>query len=287
VVAPPPVGPLTGVIRSRTVDWDGYLDRFHRDAAGITEDLLASARDEAGGSPYAWILSGADLHEGRVVDVGCGSAPTGAEARHWVGLDRSAAELRRCTSSGRTPVVQGDSARLPFPDGSAATVLSSMSLMVTGDPFGTLLEARRVLQPGGTLLVLVPAAAPMTMRDRFRMGLVMAIVGTVGFPFPHREVLRRTSALLRRAGFVVEAEEARRFGVPMRGPVDGEGFVRALYLPGVADWRVRLALKVARRWRGALGIPLRRIVARRPLGDLDHTEGADRSAGVPEARPQG
>jgi hypothetical protein len=63
------------------------------------------------------------------------------------------------------------------------------------------------------------------------------------------------------AGFRVEGDEAHRFVVPIEGPDDGERFVRSLYLPGVASWRVRLARRVARRWRGELGIPLRRVVA--------------------------
>ena len=214
-----------------------------------------------GRSPYTWLLERHDHAHGPTVDVGCGSAPTGAEEPGWVGLDRSRGELCRGVERGRTTVVQGDSARLPFAGGSAATVVCSMSLMVVADPAATLAEAARVLGSDGRLLVLVPAVAPMTVRDRFRMGLVMAVVGTAGFPFPHREVLRHTAGQLAAAGFVVESDETRRFAVPIGSPDDGERFVRSLYLPGVADWRVRRARRIARRWTGELGIPLRRIVA--------------------------
>ncbi len=252
--------------RRSDVDWDRYLAEFHRTAAGITEELLGPATDQSGLSPYAWLVSGREDHGRLVLDVGCGSAPTGPDPERWVGLDRSLGELRRAVAHGRTPVVQGDASRLPFPDGCASTAVFSMALMVVPDPAAALAEVRRALRRDGRLLVLTPAAAPMTTRDRFRMGTVMVLVGTPGFPFPTRSVLRRTAETIAAAGFTIESDETRRFSVPLPGPDEGERFVRSLYLPRVSPWRARLARRWARRWRGDLGIPLRRIVAR-PSGD--------------------
>jgi SAM-dependent methyltransferase len=275
VVAPPPTIRRAVDVRHRSpVDWSRYLSSFHRASAGITEDLLSPASDGAGRTPYEWLIESHPAGRGTTIDIGCGSAPTGAEDRDWVGLDRSLGELRRGVERGRTTVVQGDSARLPFADGCAGTVICSMSLMVVRDPAATLLEARRLLAPGGVLLVLTPAAAPMTIRDRARMGLVMLVIARAGFPFPHREVLRHTGRKVAAAGFVVVSDEARRFAVPLRSPEDGERFVRSLYLPDTADWRLRIARRVASRWRGNLGIPLRRVVARQASPSVDEGDSA-------------
>ncbi len=247
--------------RRSPVDWERYLAEFHRTAAGITEELLGPATEPSGLSPYAWLVSGREDDGRPVLDVGCGSAPTGPGSVRWVGLDRSLGELRRAVAHDRTPVVQGDASSLPFPDACVSTAVFSMALMVVPDPASALAEVRRALRPDGRLLVLIPAAAPMTARDRFRMGTVMVLVGTPGFPFPTRSVLRRTAETITAAGFTVESDETRRFSVPLSGPDEGERFVRSLYLPQVSTWRVRLARRWARRWRGDLGIPLRRIVA--------------------------
>ncbi len=255
--------------RRGAVDWHGYLGGFHGASAGITEDLLGPARDDVGRSPYDWLLEGRVVGPGATVDIGCGSAPTGLASDRWVGLDRSLEELRRGVQRGRAPVVLGDAARVPFATGSATTVVCSMSLMVVDDPTAALAEARRVLTSDGALLVVVPATGPMTLRDRLRMGAVMLLVGTPGFPFPHREVMRHTADRIAAAGFVVASDECRRFAVPIATPADAERFVRSLYLPGVSDRRRRLARRLARRWRGELGIPLRRVVAR-PLGSGEH-----------------
>lgn len=54
----------------------------------------------------------------------------------------------------RSPLVEeGDLLRAPFPDGSFDAVLSECSFYVSGDVPGALREARRLLRPGGRLLL--------------------------------------------------------------------------------------------------------------------------------------
>ena len=53
----------------------------------------------------------------------------------------------------RETVERGDLLRTGFPDGSFDAVLSECAFFVSGDPRGALREARRLLKPGGKLLL--------------------------------------------------------------------------------------------------------------------------------------
>jgi SAM-dependent methyltransferase len=240
--------------------WNQYLESFHRERPGITEDLLGGARDRTGATAYEWLLAAHPGGAGLTIDVGCGSAPSMIDPGRWVGLDRCLAELRAATRNGRTRGVQGAAHRLPFADDVAEVAVYSMSLMVVDEPATSLVEAARVLRPGGSLMLLLPARAPMTLLDRWRMGSVMAVVAPLGFPFPNRDALRHATELARDAGFRITSDERRRFAINVDDGAGGR-FIDALYLPGVRQWRVLLAKRLARRWRGELGIPLRRVVA--------------------------
>jgi SAM-dependent methyltransferase len=157
-----------------------------------------------------------------LLDAGCG---TGGNLAHLagpgsgVGLDRAAEALARCRRRGLTALVRGDVAALPFADASFAAVVSASVIYhewVT-DPGVALGECRRVLRPGGLLLVDVPAsdalwsahdAAVMTAR-RFRAAELRRLVEGAGF-----EVLRLThwNTLLFPAVWV-----ARRFRLSPEG----------------------------------------------------------------------
>lgn len=75
------------------------------------------------------------------------------------GIDVSAPALavaaERADREGRTVVlVEGDAAALPFADASFDTVVSTFVLCSVGDVGQSLREVRRVLRPGGTVLLL-------------------------------------------------------------------------------------------------------------------------------------
>ena len=103
--------------------------------------------------PSRWITSG------RVLDMGCGPGYDALEMRQLgadvIGLDTSVAALSRAAKSG-LPTVCGDGTELPFADESFDAVVMSQVLEHLPDPEATLDEVRRILRPGGSLLVMLP-----------------------------------------------------------------------------------------------------------------------------------
>lgn len=77
---------------------------------------------------------------------------------------------RAATTPHSTNVVAAPAERLPFPDDSFDTVVSTLVLCTVDDPAGSLAEVRRVLRPGGALLLVEHVRATgglATWQDRF------------------------------------------------------------------------------------------------------------------------
>jgi ubiquinone/menaquinone biosynthesis C-methylase UbiE len=103
-----------------------------------------------------------DPHFDRVLDVGCG---TGANAellrpysQHIVGMDvrTEGMEARGEAAPQQALFVRGTATRLPFSDGSFDAV-TALDVLEHVDDHAALAEMRRVLRPGGTMLLTVPA----------------------------------------------------------------------------------------------------------------------------------
>jgi len=99
-----------------------------------------------------------------VADVGCASGygtaaliGTGNPPRRVIGIERDPFHLGE--AARRYPwltVVEGDATALPFEDGSVDAVVMLDVLEHVPEPRAALTEARRVLRPGGALVLSVP-----------------------------------------------------------------------------------------------------------------------------------
>ena len=150
-------------------------------------------------------VAGVEL--GDVLDLACGTAnllprleESGAHVRHYVGVDVSREMLRAARPKVDASFIPAtleaaDAAALPFPDASFDTVVSASALHDFPEPERALGEVRRVLRPGGRLLLLDWSRGRVTMRalnawlrlsgDSFRrmysVGEVQAMLTAAGF----------------------------------------------------------------------------------------------------------
>lgn len=110
----------------------------------------------------AWIVVTEDWDEGAgrlaaeglapVLDIGCGYGGFAAQlpaSSRWIGIDASSVMLAQTTAR---PVVQADALRLPVHDDSVGAVVCRNLLYHFADPSSVIVEAYRVLRPGGLLL---------------------------------------------------------------------------------------------------------------------------------------
>ncbi len=248
--------------RHADVQWGPYLDRFHTERAGITERVLAHSRD-FNENPYEWAAAAVPV-DARVLDVACGSAPLHERLSGWVGMDRSMAELAVARSRQASPLVDADAGWLPVASEAFDAVVCSMSLMLFEPVRAALAEMARVLNPGGRLVVLLPARGPLRAADRWRYGRLLCALRRWRLEYPNAAVLRQPQEILAEAGLVVVEDRQRRFECHLENPELAVLCVRSLYLPGEPPERIEHATRLATSWVGStLGVPIRRIVAQR------------------------
>jgi ubiquinone/menaquinone biosynthesis C-methylase UbiE len=140
----------TRTARQRRV-WDKHAASYDRQIAFLERVQFGGGRE--------WLGARA---QGRVLEVAIG---TGLNLPHYpadttiTGIELSPAMLAvartRAADLGRdTDLREGDAEHLPFADASFDTVVCALSLCTIPDPAAAIAEMKRVLVPGGRLLLL-------------------------------------------------------------------------------------------------------------------------------------
>lgn len=242
------------------VDWPQYLATFHAQRPGITEAVLSRVKCD-GRTPYEWLVEGVSP-ESRILDLGCGSAPTFTpDPSHWFGLDRSLSELTAARTNHATNVALADATALPLLDNSFDVVVCAMALMLITPLDSALREIARVLKPSGTLHALIPANGPLPWRDRARFALLAVHTRP---RFPPTPLSNNAQHAFEDAGLSVTHDERRCYRYPINTNDDADLLIESLYLPNSTPTRLDNARRRIRQWHGhGVGLPLRKIVANR------------------------
>jgi len=96
----------------------------------------------------------------RLLDAGCGSGRNMLELRHHgavTGIELSSASVQAARERQAGEVIEGSVLDMPFAEGSFELAVSLDVIEHLEDDVGALRELRRVVAPGGRLLVTVPA----------------------------------------------------------------------------------------------------------------------------------
>lgn len=226
---------------------DAKADKVRRMFSAIARSYDLNNRLHSFGRDQAWRKAAVRLArlragEDGVLDVACGTgdltrAFADGGARSVVGLDYTPAMLDIARTKRLRPkhselrtirYVQGDAMALPFEDGSFDVVSIAFGIRNVSDPPRALAEFRRVLRPGGRLVVLEfdkPRLAPIRWASSFYTDRVMPLTATLisgdrsgAYRYLPRSVAtfytREEMALaIEAAGFVEAQAHPQTFGV--------------------------------------------------------------------------
>jgi ubiquinone/menaquinone biosynthesis C-methylase UbiE len=180
--------------------WDRQAPTYDTRMAGVERRFFVDSR--------SWVCSRA---RGATLEIAIG---TGANLSHYprevdlTGIDWSPAMLyvaRRQADRVHRAVTlhQGDVAALPFPAESFDTVVSTFAMCCIPNERAALVEALRVLKPGGRLLLADHVGASFWL-----LRALQHAVDLVSVPLQGEHYTRRPAATLR--GLGVTAEEGER-----------------------------------------------------------------------------
>jgi len=164
----------------------------------------------------AWRRRLAARARGRVLEVGAGTGsqlrwyPTGAAVTALEPDPGMAARARRAAAraAARVTVVEGVAESLPFAAASFDAAVTSFSFCTVADPAAALGELRRVLVPGGRLLMLEHVHLPWQPGRRLQSWAAPAWAALAG----GCRLDRDTGRFVREAGFSVLRERSHLLG---------------------------------------------------------------------------
>lgn len=188
--------------------WDEVAPRYDKAMRFLERYQFRGGRE--------WVCSRA---RGDVLEVAVGTAlnlTLYPSDTRLTGVDLSPEMLARARSrsavTGRPiELKEADAAALPFGDGTFDTAVSTLAMCAVPDEEAAILEMRRVLRPGGLLLLLDHIGShwwPIWAGQR-----LMEI-----YTIPHggEHMTRRPRPLVERAGFVIEESERLKVGTVER-----------------------------------------------------------------------
>jgi ubiquinone/menaquinone biosynthesis C-methylase UbiE len=191
----------TPIDRQRRV-WDKSAPSYDRQIAFFEKNWFAGGRE--------WI---GERVQGRILEVAIG---TGRNLPHYpagttvTGVELSPAMLdiarKRAADLGRdADLREGDAERLPFGDASFDTVVCAFSLCTIPEPATAIAEMKRVLVPGGPLLLVDHVGSTWPPVHAAQWLLERLTIDAAGEHFTRRQL-----PLVRAAGFdVVETERLK------------------------------------------------------------------------------
>jgi len=189
---------------------DRARDYFDKHAADY-DRTVGDAERRLLGDQRGWATSRA---HGRVLELAVGTGLNlprySASVEHVLGIDLSEQMLDRAKAriaehglAGRVEVRQGDVEHLDLTDASVDCVVGTYSLCTVADPAAVLREVRRVLVPGGRL-VLVEHGPARTWWIR----AVQRLINPVTKRWQADDLLRAPRPLAEAAGFTItEADQ--------------------------------------------------------------------------------
>ena len=184
--------------------WDEAAPRYDQQIAFLERNWFTGARE--------WITARA---HGRVLEVAVGTGrnlPFYGDGVTLTGIELSTGMLAiaRTRAAGlglKADLREGDAEHLPFADATYDTVVCALSLCTIPDPAAAIAEMRRVLVPGGLLLLLDHIRStwpPVYAAQRLLERLTIRAAG--------EHFTRRQLPLVEAAGLEIEEVERRKAG---------------------------------------------------------------------------